>query len=268
MAAVMLTALSLACLLYGWALHRGRRSLLIRQWGAGRSQRLTPSQAKLAEQLHALPATRHMTPQAFRSLQWWLAAAGLCATLLPPWVTGQPLPWLRLLLYPTLLWLLPPAWLGLQMARRRGRMTRCYPDLLAHLATQTEAGASTLQAFQTAPPVVREPLRLEVEALLADLRVAPLPAALRRFAARTGSSEIQSFAENVIYQQSRGIALRDVLADEEAHFLALARQQQRRRIQASSVTMAVVTVLLLLNGLIIYFTPVAYDLLDLLSRAG
>jgi len=220
----------------------------------------------LAVRLRQVPVTRRLPPQRFRLLQAGLAG-GAAALILAPWSLFHLAPdWGALALYPPLLWAAPEVWLWLQARRRHALLTRAYPDLLAHLTTQTRAGAGTFQAFASCPPVLREPLRDEVEELIADLRVAPFPAALQRFADRCGTPETRAFAQSIIYQQSLGIALPEALAAEEAHAVAMARQQVRQRIQASAVAMASVTVVLLLNGLLVYFTPVLFDLMGLIER--
>jgi Flp pilus assembly protein TadB len=220
----------------------------------------------LARWLRMIPATRQVRPSRFLLLQARLAGGALLLVLAPWLLFREPPDPAALLLYPVVAWALPPAWLLIQLNRRQALIARGYPDLLAHLVTQTRAGSGTLQAFASAPPVLQEPLRGEVVDLIADLRVAPFPAALERFAARCGLPEIHGFVHNVIHQQSLGISLPEVLADEESHTLALARQAMRKRIQGSAVIMAAVTVILLLNGLAIYFTPVVLDLSRLVSH--
>jgi len=239
---VLLMALTVALVVYGLLLALPRFS----------------PRRDLARRL-GVRAGAHTRPTArLRALQGGLAAA---AAVMAPWVLfGQSVDLTGLLIYPVMGWLGPPLWRWLQGRRRQALMARTYPDLLSHLVAQTRAGASTLQAFASVPPVLREPLRTEVEGLIADLRVAPFPAALQRFAERCGVPEVRVFARHVTYQQSLGIALPEVLEAEEAHTLAMARQSVRRRIQAAAVLMAAVTVILLLNGLLMYLTPLAFDL--------
>jgi Flp pilus assembly protein TadB len=220
----------------------------------------------LARRLRRLPLTRRLAPARFRAMQAALAGLALALTA-GPWllfairpVTGA------LLIYPLLAYGAPEVWLALQNHRRAALIARDYPDLLAHLVAQTRAGAGTLHAFASSPPVLREPLRGEVEELIADLRIAPFPAALNRFAERCATAEVRAFAQNVVYQQSVGIALPEALAAEEAHAVAMARQGVRQRIQRSAVVMASVTVILLLNGLLIYFTLVLYDLFRFMGK--
>ncbi len=220
---------------------------------------------RLALRLREVPQTRRLSPAQFRLIQ--AGAAGAAALLVgAPWLLfGLHLNLVALLLYPAAAWGAPELWLWLQARRRKALLTRTYPDLLAHLVTQTRAGAGTLQAFASSPPVLREPLRSEVEDLIADMRIAPFPAALQRFADRCDVPEVRAFAQNVIYQQSLGIALSEVLESEEAHALAMARQTTRQRIQGSAIAMATVTVILLLNGLAIFLTPLFFDFLQLVG---
>jgi Flp pilus assembly protein TadB len=160
---------------------------------------------------------------------------------------------------------LPRLWLRLQEHRASLSLEAGFRDLLGHLAVQTAAGIPLLHALAAAPAVVREPLRREVEALVADLRLSPLPAAMERFAARTGHPEIATFAQHVAHAQRVGIALPDLLREEEKHALAIYRQAVRRRIKAGALTMALVTVILLVNGLLIYGTPLAFTILEFIS---
>lgn len=243
MGAVLLLAVTLGLCAYGLLLSHRRFS----------------PRATLVERMRPLPVTRPRSNRSGRT-QWILPAGGALLGSLPWLLFGRTPDMWAMVLYPPLFWLAPLAWGWLQQRRRRALLERSYPDLLAHLATQTRAGASTLQAFATAPPVLRGPLRDEVEELLADLRIAPFPAALQRFADRCRSPEIRAFTAHVIYQQSLGISLPEVLASEEAHALAMARQTMRQRIQRSAITMAAVTVILLVNGLLIYMLPLFYDL--------
>ncbi|HLO04380.1 MAG TPA: hypothetical protein VK191_14805 [Symbiobacteriaceae bacterium] len=213
----------------------------------------------LARSLRLLPLTRRWAPWQFQLLQ---VAAGLSAALLLS-IHGRP-PLLSLLLLVPGAALLPHLFLRLQIGRRRRLLLRAYPDLLAHLVTQLRAGAPTGAAFASAPPALGEPLRREVIELLADLTTAPFPAALRRFTDRCDLEPLRHLAAAVEQGEAVGISLLQILEKEEVHAIALARQSVRERIQTSAVILAAVTVILLVNGLLIWFTPVAFDLLKLL----
>lgn len=213
----------------------------------------------LARGLRLLPLTRRWAPWQFHLLQ--LSAGAAAALLLS--LGGRP-PLLALILLVPVAALMPRLFLHLQIGRRRRLLLRAYPDLLAHLVTQLRADAPTAAAFASAPPALPEPLRREVVELLADLSTAPFPAALRRFTDRCDLEPLRNLAAAVEQGEAVGISLLQVLEREEVHAIALARQAVRERIQTSSVTLAAVTVILLVNGLLIWFTPVAFDLLKLL----
>lgn len=223
----------------------------------------SPKEGALARSLRRLPLTRRWAPWQFYLLQ---VGAGLGTTLLLS-VHGRP-PLLALILLVPIGVLLPRLFLSLQVGRRRRLLLRAYPDLLAHLVTQLRAGAPTSAAFASAPPALPEPLRREVIELLADLTTAPFPAALRRFTDRCDLEPLRHLAAAVEQGEAVGISLLQVLEKEEVHAIALARQAVRERIQTSAVILAAVTVILLVNGLLIWFTPVAFDLLKLLQGTG
>jgi hypothetical protein len=145
------------------------------------------------------------------------------------------------------------------LERLTGRRQRVEPAALGR-------AAAVLQAVASSPPVLREPLRGEVEQLVADLKLSPFAEALQRFAERCDTPAIRAFAAHATHQLALGMTLPDLLAAEEAHVLAMARQGARQRIQRSAIVMAAVTVILLCNGLLVYFTPVLYDLTRFLAK--
>lgn len=259
----ILAAAALALGAYGLLLtlpaFSSRRALVQNLSYPGPAELPPKQEGGLARTLRRLPLTRHWAPWHFYLLQ--AAAGGAIGLLLL--LSSRPSP-LALLLLIAGAALLPRLFLQLQVGRRRRLLLRAYPDLLAHLVTQLRAGAATGAAFASAPPALAEPLRREVVELLADLTTAPFPAALRRFTDRCDLEPLRHLAAAVEQGEAVGISLLQVLEKEEAHAIALARQAVRERIQTSAVTLAAVTVILLVNGLLIWFTPVAFDLLKLL----
>lgn len=226
--------------------------------------RLSPRQS-LVLRLRPAPAAAVGAP-AHHRWRLYLAVAGLFLAALPWLLANRPVAWQAAIGYPLVLGALPGLWGRLQARRRLALLALQFPDLLAHLGAQTQAGAGTLQAFATAPQVLPQPLCIEVEELLADLSVSPFPAALQRFADRCAIPEVRDFVGQVIFQQSLGIGLTEVLADQEAHALAMTRQLRRQRIQRAAVAMAAVTVVLLINGLFIYLLPLVDDLYRLADQ--
>lgn len=138
----------------------------------------------------------------------------------------------------------------------RPALDRAYPDLLAHLALQTAAGASLVEALASAPAAVPPPLRQELALLATDLAVAPLPAALNRWAERVGTPWAAALARVLAQHHTAGFPLAAALAREEVHCLSLQRQEARRRVQAAAATLAGAMALLLLNAVLLYLVPV------------
>jgi Flp pilus assembly protein TadB len=89
----------------------------------------------------------------------------------------------------------PPAWRAMRAYHRRHRLAHAWPYLQAHLAIQTHAGADLPSALASSLSVLPDPLRTEVEELVADLRTAPLPEALNRFVQRCNLSAAIAFVE-------------------------------------------------------------------------
>lgn len=151
--------------------------------------------------------------------------------------------------------LAPPGASLLRQHRRRQALDRGYYLLLSHLLLQIEAGAGLRKAFSTAGPAVGAPLAQHLGDLAADLQVAPLPAALQRFARATQHGGIAELTATLAGAQTLGLDLTAALRQTEDHARALLRQRLRRRVQAAAVTMAAVTVVLLINGVLLYGTP-------------
>ncbi|HEY3366799.1 MAG TPA: hypothetical protein VGK74_17240 [Symbiobacteriaceae bacterium] len=150
--------------------------------------------------------------------------------------------------------------------RRRIAMDQAVSDLIGHLRVQAAVNIPLLQALESAPPVVREPLRSEIEELVADARLAPLPSALERFVARTRNARIQELVEHLRHQRSLGVPLARVFTEEEQHQLTLMKEAVRQRIRTATVTMSIVTFLLFLNGAIVFMTPLAIRAMEFLAH--
>lgn len=221
--------------------------------------------AELEAKLGRFPLTRGMRAAQFIALQYGLALTAAALLALPRLAVGLAPNWDLLIVFPPLAWLAP--YLALQAAlwQRHQALTRAYGDLVGHLVLMLDAGASSLQAFTTAPAVVREPLRTELRTLVADLKIAPLPSAVSRFAARTGHTDIQFFAENLILQQKVGIGLGDALKQEERHSRNLYQESIRQRIKSGSLTMAAVTAILLANAVMMLAIPFLHQWFDLMA---
>ena len=160
----------------------------------------------------------------------------------------------------------PWAWERVVRHRRAAAMDRAAGDLVGHLRLQTSLGMTLLPALGSAPPVVREPLRAELTRLLADAQISPLPTALERFAERTGSAKVQALVRHLQHQNTLGIPLEQILIEEEQHYLTLAREGARQRIRSATMTLALVTFVLFMNGALIFATPLAIQAFQFLSE--
>ncbi|MDF2630107.1 MAG: hypothetical protein K0R39_3938, partial [Symbiobacteriaceae bacterium] len=142
----------------------------------------------------------------------------------------------------------PSLWQALQARRHRAQATRAWPDLLAHLAIQTRAGADLAAAFASSLTIVREPLRGHLERLVADLRITPMPEALDAFARRCNIPGARALVQTIIEHRPHGAALPDALAAEESQTAGLARLAIRRQSLMSALTAAVVSLMVLVIG--------------------
>jgi hypothetical protein len=213
--------------------------------------------AALARRLRLVALTRHTEPMQFRLLQAGLAAGAALLLTGPWWVTGGTPDWIALAVYPPLCWLLPEAWLVLQLWRRRTLIARGYLDLLSHLALQTRAGVPLPEAFASSWPVLTDPLKGEVAELAYDLALMAFPEALARFAGHCDTPEIQDFVQNVLALPATdtAAATAGLLAAECSHALARAHAAVHRQRRIAAPVMAAAAVLLASGGTILYFLP-------------
>lgn len=265
-AGLLLLGCGLLALWLGWqgGSHLlSRRSRTLRDLG-----RLAPvgrGDTDLHEKLHQAALFRRWRPETFRAAQVGCALVTASLMALPGLSRGQ-IPLVAPLVGGASGWFAPSLVLRVLLERRRLAMDRAVGDLIGHLRMQTSIHIPLLQALESAPPVVREPLRAELEELVADCRLAPLPSALERFAARTGHARVQELVEHLQHQQSLGVPLFEVFTEEEQHQMMLMKEEIRQRIRSATITMSIVTFLLFLNGAIVFMTPVAFRALEFLSR--
>jgi Flp pilus assembly protein TadB len=181
------------------------------------------------------------------------------------WIYDDPPPWGAMLFW-TLVTLGGVAlWQATARRRRQQAIAMAFPDLVAHLSLQMQAGATPLQAFSSSLAVVHGPLGLELAVLVADLKLAPLDAALLRFADRAADPEIWAFCQHVVQQQRSGMSLEAIFAAEERHTLAMQHQRGRERISRAGAGLSAVLVILLLNGAALWALPMVLEFLAYLD---
>lgn len=248
---------------FGGGRFLSRRSQLLRD--LGRRAAAQEEKSALSERLKAATVLRRWRPETFRTVQL-LSALGLAVLVsVPPLSLGK-LPVVAPLLGGLFGWQAPVLMLGILNERRRAALDRAIGDLIGHLRAQTAIHIPLLQALESAPPVVREPLRADLEELVADCRLAPLPSALERFAARTKHPRLRELVEHLGHQQALGVPLAQVFAEEEQHQVVLMKELVRQRIRSATVTMSIVTFLLFLNGTIVFMLPIALRAFAFMSQ--
>lgn len=256
---MILAPLWLALLLAGTA-----SALLVLSAGERARAHSFIARARLAA---AQPASQQ--PRAGTQRWWlWLVPPGaiVLAIALTAWVYGDAPPWLSLLG-----WSLGTGgavlfWHVSARKRRQQAIAMAFPDLVAHLSLQLQAGATARQAFSSSLAVVQGPLNQELALLVADLALAPLDAGLMRFAERAADPQIWSFCQHVVQQQHSGMSLAGIFAAEERHTMAMQQQQGRERISRAGAGLSAVLVILLLNGAIMWTLPMALAFLRYLDH--
>lgn len=107
---------------------------------------------------------------------------------------------------------LPAAWLRLRLQRRVASFERQLPDALVMIAGALRAGQSFLQAVDAVGQQITAPLGPELSRVVQETRVnVPLEDALRRLAARVGSSDLDLVVAAVMVQREAGGNLAQVI---------------------------------------------------------
>lgn len=151
-----------------------------------------------------------ISPGSFLLVQALLAVIGVTAALLIGGVTAVGV----LLAIPFVLlgWLLPRAYLAFRTVRRLEQMDRQLVDLLGLLSSSIRAGFSVLQGLDSASSRVGPPLQVEIERVLADVRLGrPMDDALRAWSDRVPSPNVRLLVVAMIVQRSAGGNLAEVI---------------------------------------------------------
>lgn len=258
MAGLTLCGAGLLLLWCAWTLdHRSKRSAFLKTLGCAAA---APSRRRAGES-----GPGAISPPGARVKVGLAAGYGLVVGM-PELVQGDP-PLATMLITAALAGAaLPAAWVRVAGMQRRAAMDRAAGDLIGHLRLQSAAGTSLLSALHSAPGVVREPLRRELEQLLADAQVSPLPAALDRFMRRCADRKIENLVHHLLHQQALGVPLERILLEEEQHYLALAQEEARQRIRSATLVMAVITFVLFINGALLFAVPLAIRAFSFLAE--
>lgn len=109
-------------------------------------------------------------------------------------------------------WFLPRGYLAYKTVKRLNRMDQQLVDLLSLMASSVRAGFSLMQALDSAANRVGAPLQVEVERVLADVRLGKrMEEALRGWSDRIPSPHVRLLVTAMIVQRSAGGNLAEVL---------------------------------------------------------
>lgn len=260
---------------------RYRRRELIRNWG--RTSLSVPHQARwgalwpllslgLPKEIvqlgsgSALPAWLG-SPERVVLVRLVLAGFGLGSGILVPAVRGQSSGFATGLLLGGGIWIALPLLAAILVDSRKARMVGAFPGMVQTLSLLAGTGLTTMQAFRTAVPCIREPLRTEVRLLVAEMGSSLVPEdALERFAARTGVPEVRAFTRMIAQERKAGIRLAEILVKQAAFARRLRVQLVRKRTSFQPYLLTLTVGLLFLNLFLIYMVPRAVDFLRFLDQ--
>lgn len=215
-----------------WAGDRERPTRL--RWRIGRLEpveefllfRLTSerTRSRLRERLAAAGVGDRLTPADFLSIRFVLVVLGAGGGLLVGGAFGTVTATVLLCVALAVSgYVLPGALLDRRARARRERVDDALPDALDLLAVTVEAGLGLYGAMAKVVESTQGPLADEYALCLAEMRVGESSSgALKRLAARVGSSEVRSMARTMIQGEELGLSLAKTLR-------GLADDARRRR---------------------------------------
>ena len=188
--------------------------------------RLTSARTRsgLRERLAAAGAGDSLTPADFVSIRFVLVVLGAGGGLLVGGAIGTVTATVLLCVALAVSgYVLPGALLDRRARARRERVDDALPDALDLLAVTVEAGLGLYGAIAKVVESTQGPLAEEFALCLAEMRVGESSSgALKRLAARVGSSEVRSMARTMIQGEELGLSLAKTLR-------GLADDARRRR---------------------------------------
>jgi tight adherence protein C len=174
-------------------------------------QRLTSeaTRSRLADRLTAAGVGASVTPADFVSLRLGLVALGLLAGVVLGDAIGTAAVVVMLgAVFAVAGYVLPGAMLDRRARARRDRIDDALPDALDLLAVTVEAGLGLYGAIAKYVESTPGPLADEFALSLAEMRVgASSNGALKRLAARVGSSEARSMVRTILQGEELGFSL-------------------------------------------------------------
>lgn len=186
-----------------------------------------------------------------------LLIGGLC--LMTPYSTMAPI------LFLLVLWLSPKI-IVLLYLRRQSLIQRDLPTFIDLLRVHLATGLNIQQSLQVLSERLEGPLREELVRLCAEIEIhADYHGALTQFAKRVGLQEIETFVEALRHGWDSGIVL-EVFENQAEVIRAIRKYHITRRTKILPVVLNILPTFLVLNLLILFMMPLAWQVMNELIR--
>jgi tight adherence protein C len=158
------------------------------------------------------------------------------------------------LMFPTMGYVLPDLWLGMQTGHRKAAISAALPDLLDLLTVSVEAGLGFDQAMAKSAEKMGGPLTQEIKRTQHEMRMGKSRAdALRSFSDRVGIPDLTSFCAALIQADQLGVSIASVLRVQSDSM----RTKRRQRAEEAAMKAP----LKMLFPLIIFIFPTLFIIL-------
>jgi len=204
-----------------------------------------------------------MSPQQFTALRILLTLAvgifwGLIALVKQQ--SSTTLVWLSATV---VVYFLPEALLRAKLQNNQEKLMKEFPDFIDATRTYLSSGMSIYQTIKHAAEIAGPGMKHLLVKLSAELEVYDHATALRKFADRSGSLEVQNFIITIEQGINAGISLKDIFLSQSQLMRELRKLTLRKQIKKKPTYMALVGGLLFINIFIIVGLPAAYSIMAL-----
>jgi len=157
-------------------------------------------------------------------------------------------------------WRLCRGYINLLEKRRREDIAREFP-LMVSLVRVYSKSSDLVRALDIVRNVLKGELRKQVDLLVQEMKVYPLPDALRRFAKRCRYGPVDSFVSVVLFGISTGADVDAMLATFARRAYEARVNEVKRRVKAQPVFMSFLPVALGLLLLLVFVFPLFADII-------
>lgn len=186
-----------------------------------------------------------------------LVVGGFC--LLTPYATLAPV------LFLLVLWLAPKV-IDLLYRHRQSLVQRDMPTFIDLLRVHLATGLNIQQSLQVLSERLAGPLREELVRLCAEIEIhGDYHAALTQFARRVGLQEVETFVEALRHGWDSGVVL-EVFENQAEIIRAIRKYRIMKRTKILPVVLNILPTFLVLNLLILFMIPLAWQVMNELMR--